>query len=103
MNSAVALFFRGAQYVIVFLMVFCVSVQIYFAKRWEEETWYFQGFKEAKGSQLADSIKSLERAVHWFGGDVNNNYELGNSYGRYAKELADKGLKEEAMRTGLKA
>ena len=76
---------------------------VYYFRRWKQEVDYFQGLKEAKSGALLPSIKSLESAVSWFSKEVNTNYELGNSYSRYAHELQTKGLIDEARKTLLAA
>jgi O-antigen ligase/Tfp pilus assembly protein PilF len=62
---------------------------VYYVKRWNQERYYFEGFKYARTERVAESVKSLEKAFSWFRGEVNSNYELGNSYARYAKSLSD--------------
>lgn len=70
----------------------------YFVKRWMQERYYFQGFKEAKTNLVVPSIKSLEKAYAWFPGDVNSNYELGNSYARHAKTFYDQKLIDQGRK-----
>ncbi|MCB4756219.1 MAG: tetratricopeptide repeat protein [Elusimicrobia bacterium] len=88
---------------LVLIMTFCVCVSVYYFDRWKQEVNYFQGFKMSKIDLIPESIKSLEKAYAWFPGEVNSNYELGNSYSRQAKLLSDKGLTEEAKRFTDKA
>lgn len=83
---------------LIFFMVFCLASMGYYFKRWKQELFYFEGFKQAKVGDVVKSYKALETAYDWFAGEVNCNYELGNSYARYAKLLADKGLQEEAVK-----
>lgn len=71
----------------------------YFVKRWNQERYYFEGFKFAKAGHVQPSIKSLEKAFAWFGGEVNSNYEMGNSYARHAKDLRDKGFERESKKS----
>ncbi len=80
------------------MMTFCLFVMVYYGFRWKQEVAYFQGFKQSKTGQIRESIKSLEKAYEWFPGEVNTNYELGNSYARVAKELSDKGLQGEGRK-----
>jgi tetratricopeptide (TPR) repeat protein/O-antigen ligase len=80
------------------LVVFCLFVGVYFTKRWNQERYYFEGFKAAKAGLVEPSIKNLETAYKWFKGEVNSNYELGNSYARHGKNLKDKGLMKEARK-----
>jgi tetratricopeptide (TPR) repeat protein len=84
-------------------MVFCVGVGVYFTRRWMQEVYYFQGFKEARGNLVGPSIKSLEKAYESFPGEVNGNYELGNSYARHARELSEKNLPVESRKFAEKA
>lgn len=84
-------------------MFFCLCVVVYFVQRWNQEVYYFQGFKEARTNQVVASYKSLEKAYGWFPGEVNSNYELGNSYAREARDLEQKGRLEEAKKFGDKA
>jgi len=81
-----------------FFMVMCIAAGFYYVKRWNQERYYFKGFKESKTNQVVQSYKSLEKAFAWFDGEVNSNYELGNSYSRYAQSLAQKNLNAEADR-----
>jgi tetratricopeptide (TPR) repeat protein/O-antigen ligase len=85
------------------LLVFFLAVGAYYICRWEQELYYFEGFKEAKIGTVDKSYKSLEKAYAWFPGEVNSNYELGNSYARYGKLLAEKGLSDEARKYQQKA
>jgi tetratricopeptide (TPR) repeat protein/O-antigen ligase len=85
------------------LMAFCVFVGVYFFQRWQQEVYYFQGFKEARANMVVPSIKSLEKAYEAFPGEVNGNYELGNSYARHARELSEKGLTAESRKVAEKA
>ncbi|MFN0117929.1 MAG: tetratricopeptide repeat protein [Elusimicrobiota bacterium] len=71
---------------------------IYYFQRWQQEMAYFQGFKESKSGLVQQSIKSLETAHSWFPGEVNSNYEMGNSYSQYAKTLQEKGSNEERLK-----
>ncbi len=87
----------------VLFAVFCLAASAYNILRWEQEVWYFQGFKEAKTGNIQASIPSLEKAVSWFPGDVNTNYELGNSLSRWARALQQRNLTEEAQRADMKA
>ncbi len=82
---------------------FCFVVIVYFFKRWQQEIYYFDGFRSAKMGDIPKSIKSLEKAYEWFPGEVNSNYEWGNSYATYARALADKGLSDEALSYRQKA
>ena len=92
----------GRPLVALFIAV-CAFGGGYYFLRWEEEVNYFQGFKQAKMNDVTGSIKSLDAAYHWFPGDVNNNYELGNSRARWAKDLSDRGLPEDAKRENDRA
>ncbi len=83
--------------------LFCIFVLIYFAKRWKQEVYYFEGFRLSKTGDIAKSVKALEKAYEWFPGEVNSNYEMGNSYARYGRLLAEKGLNEEARKYEEKA
>jgi len=85
------------------LIGFCLLVIVYFVKRWKQEFYYFQGFKAAKAGQVKKSIEKLEKAYQWFNGEVNSNYELGNSYARHAKMLKEKGLPEKSLQYKEKA
>jgi tetratricopeptide (TPR) repeat protein len=85
------------------LFFFCILIVVYFFCRWEQETYYFQGFKESKNGVIDKAVKSLEAAYRWFPGEVNSNYEMGNSYARYGKMLAEKGLPEEQKKYREKA
>lgn len=91
------------QGVLILLLVMVAGASFYYVRRWNQEVFYFQGFKQAKSNLLVPSIKSLETAVQWFSKEVNTNYELGNSYSRYAHELKGKGLTEEAKKYNEKA
>ncbi|OVE77417.1 hypothetical protein BVX98_02630 [bacterium F11] len=83
--------------------VFCLLVMGYFVKRWNQEVYYFKGFKASKAGQVEVSYKNLEKAFGWFEGEVNSNYELGNSYSRFAKVMLDKKYKDQARRFQEKA
>lgn len=85
------------------ITVFSLVATIYFGKRWMQEVYYFEGFKQAKTNQVSTAYKTLEKAVHWFSGEVNTNYELGNGYSRMSHELAGKGLTDEARKFNEKA
>ncbi len=85
------------------LLVFGAGVSVYFVKRWNQEVYYFQGFRESKMGDVVASYKSLEKAFRWFAGEVNSNYELGNSYSQHAKALAERGRADEARRFWEKA
>jgi tetratricopeptide (TPR) repeat protein/O-antigen ligase len=91
---------RGA--LLVLLAFFC-GVNFYFYRRWREELFYFDGFKQSRAGLIPESIKSLEAGYAAFQGDVNNNYELGNSYGLYAKSLSEKGFPDESKHYHAKA
>ena len=88
---------------LVLFMAFCLIVMVYFVKRWNQEFYYFKGFKAAKRGQVEKSVKDLEKAFQWFKGEVNTNYELGNSYSRYGKILEDKKLKTQGKKYKIKA
>lgn len=88
------------------LMLFgliCFLAAGYFVKRWNQERYYFQGFKAAKMDMVPDSIKNLEKAFGWFEGEVNSNYEMGNSYARYSRVMREKGRSKEAEDFNRKA
>jgi len=87
----------GRPLLVVFILICAMGAGYYFV-RWKQEMFYFQGFKQAKMNDVMGSIKSLDAGYRWFPGDVNNNYELGNSRSRWAKDLADRGLPDEAKR-----
>lgn len=89
LKSKLALGFLGA--------VFLFS-GVYYVRRWRQEIFYFQGFKESKNNLIPQSIQTLEAAYRWFPGEVNSNYELGNSYARHAKNFSDKGSAEESRK-----
>lgn len=92
------------QKVVIGMLVFTAGGSaVYYLQRWQQEVQYFLGFKLAKSNLMVPSIKSLENAVAWFSKEVNTNYELGNSYSRYAHELKGKGLKDEAKTYNEKA
>jgi len=93
---------RGSILLVVFA-VFCFSSAFYYARREMQEVYYFKGFKEAKMNMVPESIKSLEEAFAWFPGEVNTNYELGNSYARHSKTMADNHREEEAAKYRKKA
>ena len=82
---------------------FCLIVMIYFTRRWNQEVYYFEGFRQAKIGDVVKSVKALEEAYSWFPGEVNSNYEMGNSYARYARMMAERGLTEEAKKYEQKA
>jgi tetratricopeptide (TPR) repeat protein/O-antigen ligase len=84
-------------------IVFCAAVGVYFTRRWMQEVYYFQGFKEARAGMIVPSIKTLETGYAWFPAEVNADYELGNSYARHARDLAEKNLPEEAKKFTDKA
>lgn len=88
---------------LVLFTAFCLFTIVYFYKRWKQEIFYFQGFREAKMGDVSKSVKSLEKAYEWFPGEVNSNYEMGNSYARYARMMAERGLPEEAKKYEQKA
>lgn len=92
----------GGGVLILFAGLFLTSM-VYFVKRWNQEVHYFMGFKYAKVDQVKESITELEEAYSWFKGEVNSNYEMGNSYARHAKALSDQKLFEESKRVQLKA
>jgi tetratricopeptide (TPR) repeat protein/O-antigen ligase len=94
---------KKARWGIGILLIINIFISLYFLSRWKQEIYYFQGFKEARQGLADKSIKSLEKAYAWFPGEVNGNYELGNSYSRIAKEMGDKGRTEDAKKFNAKS
>lgn len=94
---------KGGRVLLVGLFVFCVASAVYFFSRWKQEIYYFQGFRLSKAGQVVESYKKLEKAYAWFPGEVNSNYEMGNSYARHAKQLADQNRLEESRKFNQKA
>lgn len=88
---------------LIFFGVFCFSVGVYYFKRWKQEVYYFEGFRQAKNGDVVKSVKALDEAYSWFPGEVNSNYEMGNSYARYARMMLERGLPEEAKKYEKKA
>ncbi len=80
-----------------------MATSFYFVKRWNQERFYFMGFKAAKTDQVPASVKYLEQAYGWFRGEVNSNYEMGNSYARLARTLRDNNRQAEAAEIAKKA
>ncbi len=62
----------------------------HFTRYWLREVHYFMGFKLVRGGDLRRAIVELTKAYRWDRHDVNNNYELGNSYAR--SDQPDKAL-----------
>ncbi len=94
--------FAGRALLVVF-MFFSTGVSIYYAMRWAQEVYYFDGFKSSKMDLVGDSVKALEKAYAWFPGEVNSNYEMGNSYARQARLFADKKLPDQSRQYTEKA
>ncbi|MCG3203464.1 MAG: hypothetical protein KCHDKBKB_00132 [Elusimicrobia bacterium] len=92
----------GRPFLILF-GAFSLLVGVYYFKRWKQEIYYFEGFRQAKNGDVVRSVKALEKAYAWFPGEVNTNYELGNSYARYAQMMLNQGLPEEAASYEKKA
>ncbi len=76
---------------IVFVLILAgVIFIIRYYKNFMGEINYFSGFKLSKRGEVRSSMEYLERAHKYQRFEVNNNYELGNTYARL-------GMKEKAI------
>jgi len=90
--------FRPWLYAGIILTLYMVTVNFRF---FIGETYYFKGFKLVRRGELKTAQVMLENARKWHRFEVNNTYELGNTYARN-REL-DKALwaYDEALKSNL--
>ena len=75
---------------LIIFIILCVSLLLRFASGFIGEINYFQGYQFSQRGAFAQALPLLEKAHSYQKTDVNNNYELANTY-------AMLGLKEKAL------
>lgn len=67
---------------LIFLFIFSSAGVYYWYCQFMREVYYFEGFKLMRKNNFAEASKNLEKAYNYHSREVNNNYELANSYVR---------------------
>ncbi|MCB4792703.1 MAG: tetratricopeptide repeat protein [Elusimicrobia bacterium] len=70
------------QIMLYFIIIFFVFFILRYVGNFLGEVHYFAGFKLSKQNEIMASIPELEKAHNYQRFEVNNNYELANSYAR---------------------
>lgn len=79
------------------ILTIVVLLSYRFVAHWFGEVYYFQGFKASKQNVLGKAIPALEASFRLHSLEVNNAYELANSYARQAKLSDEAGLSQKAV------
>lgn len=74
------------------------AMAVWCVRAWRADVLYFQGYKRSQRGDLVGAQRFLEASGRWRPREVNNAYELANTYLRQGQSARQNGLQEEPRR-----
>lgn len=100
-NSGKTLLLGNKSWIVVFGICLLLLVVLNNARFFLAEVHYFNGFKLNRQNRLQEAKKELETAHRFHRLEVNNNYELGNTYARLGEHNRATWAYREALAANL--
>ncbi|HCJ67413.1 MAG TPA: hypothetical protein DHV62_08875 [Elusimicrobia bacterium] len=100
-NSGINLSLKNKTWLVSLILLFFVLLIVNNARFFLAEIHYFNGFKFNRQNRLLEAKKELETAHQYHRLEVNNNYELGNTYARLGEQAKAIWAYKEALAANL--